>query len=262
MRLWLILFKKEFKESLRNFKWLWIPLVLILLGIMQPVTSYFLPDILESFGDLPEGAILNFPVPTAAQVLAETIGQFNQIGVLIIVLAFMGIITGERNKGTNVMVLVKPVPFSTYITTKWVHMSLLMISAFLLGFLIALYYTFELIGTVPMSHVFKGMLVYCLWLLFITSILLLFSVLFNSTAAVAALTLGTTITLSLLSSLTPKLMAWSPGMLVSHTFRFFETGSAGDGFWLAAIITAVIIFISLVASTYIFKNKEVVSHTT
>ncbi|WP_218197362.1 hypothetical protein, partial [Pseudomonas sp. 2995-1] len=92
-------------------------------------------------------------------------------------------------------------------------MSLLSLLSFILGFLFAVYYTFELIGTIPIGNIIKGITVYGIWLLFITTLILLFSVIFNSSAAVAALTITIPIVLSLLSSLTPELMVWSPGML-------------------------------------------------
>lgn len=44
------MYNKEMLEMWRSFKWLWVPLVFILLGIMQPVTTYYLPQILEMAG--------------------------------------------------------------------------------------------------------------------------------------------------------------------------------------------------------------------
>ncbi|MBU9711128.1 ABC transporter permease [Evansella tamaricis] len=261
MKQWTILFKKEFKESLRNFKWVWIPLVFILLGITQPVTSYYLPEILKNFGGMPEGVIMEFPMPTAPQVLAETLGQFNQIGILVLVLAFMGVVAGERNSGTNIMVLVKPVSYTAYMLSKWAHMTLLAFVSYLSGFLIALYYTYQLIGSVPASDVVSGFVVYTLWLLFVTTIVLLFSTIFKSTAAVAALTLGLSIILSLLSSITPELMQWSPGMLASHSYYLFQTGEANDGLWLSVVSTVLLVVAMLSISVYIFKKKEVATHT-
>ncbi|MDQ0255837.1 hypothetical protein J2S74_003221 [Evansella vedderi] len=79
---------------------------IVLLGVTQPITSYYLPDILKNFGGLPEGSLLEFPLPTGPQVLAETLGQFSQIGFLVLVLAFMGTVAGERNTGSSIMVLV------------------------------------------------------------------------------------------------------------------------------------------------------------
>src|SRR5690606_11651471 len=109
-----VLFKKEWIEMTRNFKILWIPLVFILLGIMQPVTSYYLPEIIKAAGELPEGAVFEIPMPTPQEVLVQTFGQYSQIGILVLVLAFMGIVAAEKNSGVSDIILVKPVSFANY----------------------------------------------------------------------------------------------------------------------------------------------------
>ncbi|ADU31629.1 ABC transporter permease [Evansella cellulosilytica] len=260
MMKWFILFKKEFKESLRNFKWIWIPIVFSLLGIMQPVTSYFLPDILESFGGMPEGAF-SIPLPTGPQVLAETLGQFSQIGYLVLVLSFMGTVASERNNATNIMVLVKPVSFASYITAKWVHMYTLALSSFVVGFVLAYYYTSLLIETVPFTNVLKGMMVYAVGILFVLTLVLFFSTLFKSTAAVAFLTLGITIIISLMSTFVPDIMKWSPGTLTQHSYSLFQTGTA-DGVLLPVLCTLFIIFALVGLAIYLFSKKELAVHTT
>ena len=71
MTQWTVLYRKEMTEMARNYKILWIPIVFILLGVMQPVSSYYMPEILDTFGGLPEGTILEMPTPTGAEVLMK-----------------------------------------------------------------------------------------------------------------------------------------------------------------------------------------------
>ncbi|MDY0407538.1 hypothetical protein [Paracerasibacillus soli] len=59
---WLILLQKEMVENWRNFKWIWVPLVFILLAIMDPISTYYLPQILEAVGGLPEGAVFEIQI--------------------------------------------------------------------------------------------------------------------------------------------------------------------------------------------------------
>ena len=61
MNNFLILFKKEMKESMRNGKWIWIPVVFMIIGVSQPLTSYYMPQILEAAGNLPDGAVIEIP---------------------------------------------------------------------------------------------------------------------------------------------------------------------------------------------------------
>ena len=98
MKNFLTLFKKEMKESLRNGKWIWLPIVLIIIGISQPITNYYMPQILEAAGNLPEGAVIDFPTPTGEEVLMGTMSQYGMIGTLLFVLATMGVIFTRTTK--------------------------------------------------------------------------------------------------------------------------------------------------------------------
>ena len=256
MRQWLVLFKKEAKESLRNFKWIWIPLVFAILGMMQPITYYFLPDILKNFGGLPDGAVMEIPIPTGAQVLAETLGQFSQVGILVLVLAFMGTVASERNSGSNIMVLVKPVSYASYLTAKWLHMCLIGAVSLILGMGLSYYYTYLLIEEVSIISTIQGSLVYLLYLLLVMTLVLLFSSILKSTAVVAFLTIGVVAAMSLITSLLPNIIKVSPSLLVNHSYSFFQTGMSSEHFFLTLFFTIAIIIILLILSIYIFKYKE------
>lgn len=49
-----VLYRKEMLEMTRSYKLIWIPVVFIILGIMQPLTTYYLPEILKASGDVPQ----------------------------------------------------------------------------------------------------------------------------------------------------------------------------------------------------------------
>ena len=144
MSQWLTLFQKEILEMWRNFKWIWVPITFILLGVKEPLTSYYLPQIIKSFGGLPEGAIIDIPPPTAGAVLASGLSQYSTIGVLIIVLGTMGVIAGERKSGVAAMILVKPVSYFSYVTSKWAGSLLLVWFSLFIGYLLTWYYTGQL----------------------------------------------------------------------------------------------------------------------
>ncbi|WP_026690828.1 ABC transporter permease [Alteribacter aurantiacus] len=259
MRQWTVMYKKELSEQWRSFKWLWVPLVFMLLGMTQPVTAYYLPDILEQFGGLPEGAVIDIPLPGGGQVLADTLGQFSQIGMLVLVLAFMGTIVSERTQGTWAMVLVKPVSYGNVITTKWAAMLTLVTASYVLGLMSAIYYTFLLIESVPILDIVLGALLFLLWVMFIMTLVILFSSLFKSSGAVAFLTIGMAIVLSIISGFLPDLIQWSPGMLTSHSSDLLRTGETEALVWLPTTVTIVLITGMIFLSVSIVKRKEVIS---
>src|SRR5699024_12811597 len=102
-------------ENWRNRKWIWVPLVFILVAVMDPVTYYFLPQIIELSGGLPEGAVLEMPKMQPAEVAATSLESLSTYGIVILALFTMCAISGVIKSGVIEMILVKPVKYSHYI---------------------------------------------------------------------------------------------------------------------------------------------------
>lgn len=236
----IVMVQKELLELVRSFKLLWVPLVYLLLGIMQPVSSYFMPVILEQAGSLPEGTIIEIPKPPGSEVLAQTLQQFGTLGVLVLVLVCMGTVSGERNNGTASLILVKPISVLSFIGSKWTAMLLLTWGSLTVGYFASWYYTGLLFGEVPLMKVMSSLLVYGLWLSFVVTITILFSSLLRSPAAAAFSTLGGAFALSLLAGLFPKLLGWSPGSLSGFAYQSVATGIVNAGRFGWSVTSAVV----------------------
>lgn len=209
----------------RSYKWLWVPLVFLLLGVMQPIMTYFLPDILKSAGNMPEGTVITMPTPSGAEVLAQTLSQYSTIGLLILVLSLMTIISGERQSGVAAMIFAKPVSFISYVSAKWVSMLSLTTVSFLLGYAGAWYYTVKLIGPVDIESAIWAGLFYLLWLWFTASVTMLISSILNRAAGTAVVTLGIMGLLTLSTSLFPRYFAWSPSGLSRLAAEWLQMGT-------------------------------------
>lgn len=255
MRKWLVLFRKEWLEMARNYKIIWIPLVFILFGLLQPVTSYYMPDILKNASELPEGTIIEIPLPSSGEVLAQTLGQFNQMGVLILVLAFMGIVSAERKSGMIKAILVKPIDYSSYITAKWLSALLLSAVSVALGMLASWYYTELLIGPFPFIDLLKGTGLYFVWILFLVTFTVYLSSLLKSSGLVAAFALLLSILLSLSTSLLGKWMEWSPAQLTTAASSYLVDGSVEGPLLLPLAITGLLVVLFLYLSTTHWQRK-------
>ncbi|MBS4207968.1 ABC transporter permease subunit [Bacillus sp. FJAT-50079] len=256
MNQFLILFKKERLEAVRDIKWIWMPLVFIILGIMEPLSAYYTPQIIEKFGGLPEGAIIEIPLPAAGEVLVRTAGQLNLFGVLVIVLAFMGILASERKSGTAAMVLVKPVSYYAFVLAKWLHGVVLVFCSYMLGMLAAWYYTYQLFEWVPASDFFAGSLTFGIWLIFIFTLTLFFSSCSSKSGIAAFGSLGTVIVLSMISSLLPEKFKWSPFGLTGYASEFWMGQSASGRISITMIVTVALLALLTMFSIRIFKRKE------
>ncbi len=257
MTQWGVLYRKEITEMMRNYKLLWIPLVFILLGVMQPISSYYMPQILDQFGGLPEGTIIEMPVPTAAEVLMGVLSNYGMLGVLILVLSGMGVVSAERQNGVAGMVMSKPVPYSSYILSKWAGLVTVTLLSFLIGYAASLYYTNLLIESVAADRIFQSFAIYSVWLIFVVTLTLFFSTLMKGTGSVAFLTILVVVVISTVTSFLKDKLKWSPATLTGHIGEFLQSGEFSSSFLPAFLITVALIILLLTLTIQVFKQKEI-----
>lgn len=234
MRTFWILYTKEMLETVRSYKLIWIPVVFVILGIMQPLVTYYMTDILEASSNVPAGLMESYVVPEAAAVMAQTLSQYGTIGMLILALGTMNSLAGERSSGAAELLMVRPVAPLAIVCAKWgAHLTVL-VAALGLGALGAGYYTEELMGPLSWSGVMAAAGIYTLWLLCIISLTLLFSAFLRGPAA-AGIAVLTAAGLTLAYSLMPGWFAWSPAALPGQSSRILlEGGAAAAGPFLSA----------------------------
>src|SRR5690625_2045184 len=173
------LLQKEWRENTRNIKILWIPLYFIIFGVMEPLTNYYLPEIMNSVGKLPEGMEFIWPEFTGEEIFISLLGQYQSVGILVIVLAFMGSVSGERKNGTATLMYVRPISFSQYFLSKWMTVNGIIIASLFLGFLSAWYYIEILFSSVTFTQLLEFFGIYSLWIVFVVTVTLACSAAFS-----------------------------------------------------------------------------------
>ena len=258
MSQWRVLFRKEWMEMRRNFKILWLPLVFILLGISQPLTVYYLPEILERLGELPDEAIIQLPSQTSGQVLAGTLSsQFDQLGLIIAVLGMMGAVASEKMTGELSLVLVRPVSFTSYVTSKWASVVLLLFISLAAGYGASYYYVHTLFGPVAVQRLLSAFLLYGAWFLFVGSVVLFLSSLLKSSGAAAGAGLVILIGMKLSASALGRWMEWSPSHLLEQAVSILVTGSPAEYLWMHLLSTGVLSCLLAGCSILYLKRMEV-----
>ncbi|NHM29355.1 ABC transporter permease [Bacillus sp. C11] len=256
MSQWITLLQKELVEMWRNFKWLWVPITFILLGVKEPLTSYYMQPILDALGGLPKGAVIKLPEPSAAEVLVEGLSSYTSIGVLIIVLTTMGIIAGERKSGVAAMILVKPVSFISYVTAKWMGGLILLVFSFFIGYLATWYYTGILFEWISFGDFLHSFLLYSLWLGLILTFTVFCSSLFLVPGTAGFISIATVLIYTLISGTLTKWMKWSPSMLTDYANQLLAGQSLPTAANPAAAITVTATIILLTLSVVVFRKKE------
>ncbi|MHA6252680.1 ABC transporter permease [Oceanobacillus sp. CAU 1775] len=251
-----ILFKKEMLNFWRDRKWIWVPLVFVLLAVMDPITTYYMPQILDAVGGLPDGAVIDFPEPSNIEVIMMSLGQLSTLGVLIIALSSMSMISGERKSGVAELILVKPVSFSAYVLSKWTALLTLTLSAFVISMLAAWYYIGVLYEFISVGDLLILIVFYSLWLLLVVSLSIFYNTVSKSPGLVAFLTIATLLAFNLVTMLLGERFNWSPNHISTYIHEALVSGEIPTDLYGASIFTVLLSILLLIVGSYIFKNKE------
>lgn len=248
---------KETREIFKSYKALIIPLVFIAILLMQPIVLKMLPDILANNSSLPEGAVIQMPDPTVVDAMGSIFGQFEQLGIITIVLIMMGTIVEERASGVSAMVLVKPIGREKYYFTKLIIYTLLVVVSFILAMAVCGYYTDIMYSGFNWGNLFKGAAVYLPNLLLVISIVLFFSSFFKKQLAVAA---GTIVLYNVLG-IVPKYLgdfisSLAPSAVVSCANKVLA-GMPDVEFLKPVISVSILAVLFIVAGWVIFKKQEI-----
>jgi ABC-2 type transport system permease protein len=249
---YLNLLHKEWLEVLRSYKILFLPVVFILLGIGQPLTMHFMPQILE-LGSVPQGAVIEIPIPPPEQIQASIIDQYSQLGIFVLILATMGVIAREVEQGQAALLTTLGINRARYVLTKWVMLTALTVLSTLLGFVSTAYYTEILFGSLNWGHVIISGLVYSLYPIFILSVTLLLGSACTSQLPVAGSTLAVVILFSLAGTI-KKLIPWLPNQVSGIAKSLIADGQPVSVSGI--VVTCLWITATLAAAYLVFRRRE------
>lgn len=249
-----ILFQKEWRENVRNFKILWIPLVFILFGISEPLTYYYLPQILNAVGNVPSDMVFQLPDYTPEQIIMSTIGQYQFIGMLIVAFGFAGIIARERKNGTATMLYVRPISYTSYVLSKLSIMGILIIGSACIGLLANVYYTYILYGTVDTVAFIGFLATYSVWLVFAIGVVICASAAF-STGIASVVSVFLLVVVQLVDGLLGAYWTVSPWKLPMYAGQILSGNTDTTPFFWSLIVTLVVVVLLLAGAVYIAKRN-------
>lgn len=110
-------FKKECMELTRTYKLFLMGILFFILGVMNPLTARYTPELIENF--MPEGMEILLPEPSAADSWMQFFKNVPMMGLIILVLVFSGMMAQELSKGTLLNILTKGMPRPTVLLSKF-----------------------------------------------------------------------------------------------------------------------------------------------
>ncbi|GAB2567443.1 ABC transporter permease [Gracilibacillus alcaliphilus] len=238
-----ILLKVELLEAVRNIKFIWLTLFFTLLGVTQPLIDKYMEVIIKSFGGV-EGIMIdpNAPEPQANEVLLATFsGQFNQIGLIVLIISFMGMIANEKNSGVQGFIFTRPVSSLEYISSKLFGNWLISMVCIAIGSFISYFYTVYLFGYYPIVDFFLFLVCYSVWILFVVSTAVLFSTLIKSSMFIGVATILLSIIFLLAGNINSTLSLFLPsGVLTLAESLLLQTHDINFLFMIAPIVYILI----------------------
>ncbi|WP_088009317.1 ABC transporter permease [Indiicoccus explosivorum] len=250
-----VLLKKEWREHVRNYKILWLPAVFVLFGIIEPVTQYFLPQIIESAGNLPEGAVFEFPTPEPEQVLVSVMGQYQFIGLIILILAYMGAVAGERRSGTATLLYVRPLSYPAYFLSKWVMAVSAGLASVWLGFLGAAYYIWLFFGDIAAGDFLQFAASYSLWIILFLTIVLTASAALPHQGLAAAVAMALVFAAQILDSLLGVYWTASPLKLPAYAQSWLAGAPDAGDFWWSSVLAVLLTLLFIGLGIWLSKRN-------
>ncbi|MFW0779263.1 ABC transporter permease [Rossellomorea marisflavi] len=252
-------FKKESRQMGLEYKWIWLPVVFILLGATQPVTSYYLPSILEMMGG--EQGITVDPskfVLDGNTILAATLAsQFDQMGLIIIALSFMGIIQGEKASGMLSFMMTRPLNLRSYLLGKWVAAFSLIAFSMMAGFGTSMFYSHYLFDGVNVVIGIKAFSIYLVWGMFILSVIMTVSTLLRGSGSVAFVSIVTLLLFRMLAGLNPLVDLFNPASLSLEAANVLKTSGMMSGITWTFLLVAVWILFLFSLNEWLIKHRKV-----
>ena len=254
MKQFIIFTKKELFESVATFK-LYILLALFLIfGMMSPLLAKLLPEILKSM-DL-AGMVIELPEPSAIDSWSQFFNNVGQMGMLVLVIIFCGIMANEFSKGTLINLLTKGLSRKNVVFSKFFSATVIWLVAYLVCFGICYAYTAYFWDDVSIRH---GLLVFSApWLfgVLLIAILMFGGTLFSNIYGSLLSCVAVVIVLNLISII-PNTAKYNPVSLTGGTLAILLESADTSDFIPAMIICVIAIIVLIVATIIVFNRKRI-----
>ena len=254
MRAFLAFTGKEFVELTRTYKLLILAVVFLFFGLLSPITAKHLPQILTMAGLDP--ASLGIADPSAADSFAQFFKNVGQMGLLVLIIVYCGIMANEFSKGTLINMLTKGLKRPIVILSKISSSVLTWTGAFLLCISVSYGYTVYYFDVSGLHHIFAAH--FALWLYGVLLLILVVfgGVLFKTVYGSLLLTGGVVVVLTLLN-LVPTVQKYNPASLATDNLALMTSLKGLDDLLPAFIICGAAICVLIISSVMIFIRKQI-----
>lgn len=254
----LILVKRELSQYIREFKIVWLPLVFMLLGITQPISYHFMPQILSS---LSGGSGISIDtkmfVQSSGEVLASTLNsQFDQLGIIIIVISLMGTVFSEKLSDMISFILTRPVSATSYLFSKILSNFFMVALSVILGYIVSAYYSNLYYTDINIVRFSLALLCYMVWILFVVSFITMLSIVLKSQGSIAIAGVIILLLLKYTSGINKFIDIINPSNMSANAANILINGEPKGDMFLNLIVTFFAIMVIIYISKFWILNKK------
>ncbi|WP_100486273.1 ABC transporter permease [Sporolactobacillus pectinivorans] len=246
-------FKKEMIEYVRGYKALILFCIFVIFGMMSPLLAKMMPDILAHTAV--NGITLTIPKPTFTDSFSQFFKNFSQMGMVVLLLVFGGLLSQDLSRGTLIILLSKGLSRHAVILAKYAAALVLWTVSYVLAALIQWGYTVYLFNRLSAPHLFFSL--FCLWLFgaFLLAVLLMSSSIVGGAYGGLILT-AAGLGVLILCQLIPNMDRFSPLTLALGNAGFMTGAANFDHAETSVWIAIALILLSLVVTLTVFKKKS------
>ena len=248
-----ILLWKELLEQRRTMRFWAVLVVFLVSGLGSPLLARYTPELIKSLA----GSSIPVPITTPGTVdaLAQFLKNLGQFGALAAILITMGLVSGEKERGTAGLILTKPASRPAFLLAKFaavaVTLGIAMIAAGIAdyAYTVMLFPAPDTAGFVLMSAL--------LWLslLVYTALTFVGSTFARSPAAAGGIGFGALIATAIVSAL-PTVGSFMPSSLAGAA-EPYALGQPGPDLLGPVLVNVLIIAACLALSVAAFRRQEI-----
>lgn len=250
MRAYIAFVKKECIENIRTYKAFIMAAVFLLFGFMSPALAKLTPEIAKM-----SKIQMTIPTPTALDSWAQFFKNVGQLGLIVLVVVFCGLMAHEFSRGTLINMLTKGLNRSTVILSKFTVATVIWTLSYLICLAVCYFYTAYFWKMSGMHHVFLSFFSMWLFGVLLISLVLLGGVLLKDVLGSLLFAGGASVVMMLIN-IAPKLQKYNPGTLASGNMALLTAQKNISDFVPAVIICAAFIILFIAASIVAFNKKQ------
>lgn len=246
--------KKEILESIRTYKLFIMLAVFAIFGLLSPLAALMTPYLIKNL--LPGGQLIPIQDPTAIDSWTQFFKNITQMGVMVMVLIFSGIVITEISKGTLINILTKGLSRTVVILAKFTLMGVVWTLSLLLAFFICWLYTAYYFSADDIHHLLFS--IFCLWLygIFLLALLLLASTLTNTIYS-CLMIVGLVFVTCMLLNIIPDVQQYNPVTLSLRNMDLLVNHLEPNFFYPTIAVTIGSIIALLTFSILVFRKKQI-----